>query len=237
MRRGRHARAAALRARAASLYSGAYLHAHAATITERFVVAQPNSASGPGTTLKTGGRGRRRLLGAAAIALAATTAGCGAFSRAEPPVCPRVVVLRETSQAVQIVPGATDVTGVRFLGRIADAQWNCDADTDDGRRYIDVALTLVIDVERGPAAPGDTGTAFDYYVAVTDRDQTILNKQVFRSDLPLPADRLKAAAQEELSIRVPLTAGTSGADYALMVGFQLSPEQLEFQRGHARAVR
>lgn len=201
-------------------------------------MAQSHSASGPETAMnRTATRAalrRRAALALAASGVALVVSGCGAFSRAEPPVCPRVVVLRDTAQAVQIEPGAKDVTGVRFLGRIADAQWACDADTDDGKRYLDVALTVVIDAERGPAAPDATATAFDYYVAVADREQTILNKQVFRSDLPFPANRLKAGSKEELSIRVPLPGTSTGADYALLIGFQLDREQLEFQRGHSR---
>lgn len=170
----------------------------------------------------------------AAAGLTMAVAGCSVFGGGEdaaPQPCPRVVVLQDTAKAVQFgEAGGRDITDIRFRGEIADARWVCDY--DDGR--IDMSMQVSILAERGPAAPDAQEARFDYYLAVTDRDDRILNKNVFDVSLPFGEGRLRSGSLDEVSLSIPLTAGENGDDRLVYLGFQLEADQVEYMRGRGR---
>lgn len=165
------------------------------------------------------------------VALAGALAGCSVFGGEEEEqfaqVCPRVVVLKDTAKAVQFRGGGgQDITDIRFQADIADARWTCDY--DDGT--VNVSMQVSVLAERGPAAPDAKEARFEYYVAVADRDDRILNKGIFDVTLPFDNGRLRSASLDEVALSIPLKPGESGADRLVYLGFQLDRAQLEYVR-------
>ena len=90
---------------------------------------------------------------------------------------------------------------------------------------------MTIGVQRGPAASYRTVT-LPYFVAVLHGDQ-IVSKHDLTLDATFPpnADRL-ALKSDPLELELPISRRMSSASYRLEVGFQLSPEQLAYNRAH-----
>jgi hypothetical protein len=161
------------------------------------------------------------------------TAGCGGddanvaqYGAGDPIACPTVSIVRDAAEVVQFRPGpGRDLTDVVARGAIADFSGTCDY-SDDGAI---VDLDLVIIAERGPAAGGDQAQ-FEYFVAVADPNRTVLAKEQFRTGVTFEEGRDRGIAAEELEQIIPMSRTGLGQDYQILVGFQLTPEQLEFNR-------
>jgi hypothetical protein len=104
----------------------------------------------------------------------------------------------------------------------------CDYD----RGGVTVQLQLAILGIRGPADAG-RATAFDYFVAIADPNGNIVAKEVFPVSFNFD-NRQRVGQIEDLEQRIPLADQADGAAYKIVVGFQLSPAELEWNR---RAVR
>jgi len=55
-------------------------------------------------------------------------------------------------------------------------------------------------------------------------------REAIAASVDIPAGRRRAGAREELLERIPLGAGKSGSDYEILVGFDLTPDQLAYNR-------
>ncbi|HZD25563.1 MAG TPA: hypothetical protein VE631_04825 [Alphaproteobacteria bacterium] len=163
---------------------------------------------------------------AAALALLAL-AGCSSFGKETRP-CPRVSMLKDASRITQYRPGpGRDLTDVVAEAGIASLQATCDYDDDD--HVLQVVTTINLAASRGPAFRGGSAS-FPFFVAVVDEQQHILGKRVFDSAIAFPQGQPRAAVFEEMEQDIPLKKDQTGADFEVIVGFQLSEEQLEHNR-------
>jgi hypothetical protein len=146
--------------------------------------------------------------------------------------CPLMGVLYESSRVVEFTTPEERFANVAWTGEMRGVRGLC--------RYTagePIVMNLEVDMAfgRGPAAEGQSHT-FRYWVAVTRKDQAPIAKEYFevKVDFPTGADRLRA--REELErIVIPRAAETvSGANFEVLVGFELTPEQLAFNRAGKR---
>jgi hypothetical protein len=88
---------------------------------------------------------------------------------------------------------------------------------------------------KGPKAGGDRRT-FKYWVAVTRRNQVVLAKQEFTVDVRFPRGADTVRKTETVSgIVIPRATETvSGTNFEVIVGLDLTPEQLAFNRAGKR---
>ena len=170
---------------------------------------------------------RAALAGALALALA----GCGLFSEAAPPqACPDAVILADAKNVTLYREGpGRDLTDVEFEGEIARIVGSCQY----GKRELTVTLVADLVATRGPAAP-DAEATLPFFVAITDEARNIVAKKVFDSAIPIPRGQRRAGVREEIEQVIPLPEGEPAPYYEIVVGFQLTPEQLERNR-RARA--
>ncbi|MQX35988.1 hypothetical protein [Roseospira navarrensis] len=178
----------------------------------------------------------RRLVLLAPLALA-VLAGCssGVFQRTEDRPCPPVRVEATSSEVTQFREGpGRDLTDVVLEAEIAGYQGECQYDDDEGS--VTVELVLDMTASLGPAATARTQNV-RYFVALPRFYPSERGKRVFESALAFPAnaDRVRYVG-EELSITVPMDPTDSAEDYPIYVGFQLTPEQAEYNRSQ-RPVR
>ncbi len=172
---------------------------------------------------------RRLYRGSTVAALLILLLGaCALFQRPPPGPCPRVSVLRDAAKLVQFRPGpGRDLIDVEFEGEITLLGGGCDYVDDD--RVIEMRLELRIAALRGPAARG-AKVELPYFVAIIGPDQAILAKQVFASPIEFEQNRRRAGALEQTDQTIPLQDGQTGADFEILVGFQLSAAQLDYNR-------
>jgi hypothetical protein len=69
---------------------------------------------------------------------------------------------------------------------------------------------------------------------VTDAAQNILAREVFDVDFVFEG-RPQVGSLEQLTQRIPLARGVDGRNYEVLVGFALTPEQVEWNRTQREA--
>jgi hypothetical protein len=148
-----------------------------------------------------------------------------------PPACPRASIISDGATVTRFREGpGRDLTDVTVKGEIVDVAVDCDYD----RRGVDVALQVAIAAERGPADRTRTAE-FDYFVAVADAQRNILAKEVFHVSLRFPPNQQRTGTVDEIEPRIPLKDRADGVDYHIIVGFQLTPEEIEWNRSQKAA--
>jgi hypothetical protein len=153
--------------------------------------------------------------------------GCSVFRKKEARSCPTAGVVAELRrhQVYRDGPGR-DLTDLRFTAGFGDVRGDCGYDRDN----LDVELTVPVVAERGPALDVNS-VDIEYFVAVTGPDRRILNKQPFHVRLDFSGGKNRANAIDELVIdRIKLPKGVDGGAYAIEVGFQLTPQEVEENR-------
>ena len=118
----------------------------------------------------------------------------------------------------------------RFVGEITDLAFNCDYD-DDG--FVDVDVTIDLELSRGPAAGGDFGH-YEYFVAVTDPRDTIIDKRIVAIDVKFPDDAPTVTRTEEVRWRIVFAPQPDARRHRVVVGFQLTREQIDHNRSGNR---
>jgi hypothetical protein len=107
---------------------------------------------------------------------------------------------------------------------LSEANLKCKYSSDS----VHFDLDVVIVAERGPAAKGDS-VDLSYFVAVTAPDQTILSKKPLTVRIGFEANQKRAGVTDHLEETIPL-GGRTGSDLNVVLGFQQSPEVVEFYR-------
>jgi hypothetical protein len=146
--------------------------------------------------------------------------------------CPFVKTLYDAGRFVEFVEGREASANVAFSGEIQSISAGCaykDAEP------IKVQLDILFALGRGPKATASSKT-FRYWVAVTKRNQEVLAKQYF--DLPVTfaagEDRLYATETIDQIVIPRATISTSGSNFEVLIGFDVTPEQAAFNRDGKR---
>ena len=181
-----------------------------------------------------------RLKSLAVFAAALALAGCQsvrdtlAEPEPNPGPCPNALALYDAHRLVQINGEETVFENVGFTGEILNVVSRCRY-TDREASPIDMELGVRMAFGRGPAAAGDTHT-YELFVAVTGLDSVVLDKRVFPVTVEFERGQDRVEVDEVFDpILIPRAApDTSGANYEVLVGFELTEEQLDFNRSGLR---
>ena len=168
----------------------------------------------------------------AAFALALLSA-CGNLnpfakkSAPSAPACPVAAILRPLANTVVFAPGADrKPLYTSWNGIFSDITATCRLEGDT----LHASLDNVIVGERGPA--GRTNDVdFDYFVALTASDQTVLGKKLFSVHVSAAPDAKRAGVTDHIDVAFS-TGGRPLTDLSLMVGFQLSPDAVQFYKNY-----
>lgn len=187
---------------------------------------------------------RRRTAGlAAAVIAVAGTAACAGQDR-DAPVCPRAVILADAQAMTRFAPGAAGVGAggvgagggsrlVDFDAEIADLASGCRREAGrDGGEVLVAAVAPLIVTRQGPANRSGRANFF-YFVSLVAPDRTIVIRESFASEARFDEDGARVERREDdppVTIDIPLRRDGSAADYEIVVGLQLSPDELEYNR-------
>jgi hypothetical protein len=147
------------------------------------------------------------------------------------PICPVTAVLSDAVTVTKLKPGAGQVlpvpANVAFSAEMSQAVLECDYDPETNRLVVNIEFA--VKGTRGPAATGQD-PPLEFFVAVVDADNNILSKRVFQSR-PLMAGRTTNTFTQTVDdFPVPLAMDTRPYDYEILTGFQLTAEELAFNR-------
>lgn len=174
-----------------------------------------------------------RVLGLCFL-LAACDSLSGMTNSSAPPPCPPVSTLGEAARITHFAEGpGRDLIDIDFTGRIVKLRGKCfyenNSDTSGG--LVRVEIIPEFKIERGAA--NRTRTAeFSYFVSIMDDHGNVLSKQ----DFPYTAKYWKNKTSvkdfdKPVELTIPFSSGQDGQDFNIYVGFQLTAEELDFNRG------
>lgn len=150
--------------------------------------------------------------------------------RANAGPCPYVKILYDAARYVELEGGRAAVANVGYTGEIEGISSDCEYREADPIR---VDMDVLFNLGRGPQAAGEQRT-YRYWIAVTERNNAILSKEYF--DLPVNFEGQRTASVTEKRTIVIPRAGieTSGSNFEILVGFDVTPEMAEFNRSGSR---
>jgi hypothetical protein len=165
--------------------------------------------------------------------LAAAAGSLGACSKSEvfAPACPQLSLLREGADLTRFTGSGRDITDLVLEAHLAAVPATCHW-ADKAHTKVEAKLQVAMSFARGPGMNGRT-VDVPYFLAISDGD-TIRDKQIFtaRAEFPTNADRV-GVTTPEASLLFPVSPEKSAAAYKITVSFQLTPEELAYNRGHA----
>ncbi len=142
--------------------------------------------------------------------------------------CPYVKVLYDAARYEEFKDGRVASDAVGYTGEIQDLASGCEYKAKDP---IHVEVELLFAFGRGPAAVG-SAKDYSYWVAVTDRNSSVIDKQYFTVHAAFPAGQDRVLVTDRINeIRIPrANSDVSGANFEVLVGFDVTPEMVDFNR-------
>jgi hypothetical protein len=165
---------------------------------------------------------------AGAVALALSAAACSSSGRQV--ACPSVAIVPELHSVAGFGPGpGRQDSDVVYGAVMLKADVSCSMDKKRGGLVVTNkiglnALRIRTDVKTAQVT---------YFEAIINRQQQILQERDFVIDLEWPGTQRQLQDTEELETFLPLAPNATGADYAILFGFRLTPEELQYNRDHA----
>ncbi|MES2861941.1 MAG: Tat pathway signal sequence domain protein [Pseudomonadota bacterium] len=144
--------------------------------------------------------------------------------------CPFVKILYDAARYVELTGDRPAAANVGYTGEIEGVTAGCSYQGDEP---ITVQMNILFNLGRGPQAQGDQRT-YRYWIAVTERNEAVLAKEYF--DLPVNFDgETTASSTQEQSVLIPrASATTSGGNFEVLIGFDVTPEMADFNRTGSR---
>lgn len=144
--------------------------------------------------------------------------------------CPYVKILYDAARYVELSGDRVAASAVGFTGEIEGLTSDCAYQANEP---ITVHTRVLFNLGRGPEAQGD-GRTYRYWIAVTERNKAVLAKEYF--DLPVNFNgALTASVTQDQVVVIPRAeATTSGDNFEILVGFDVTPQMAEFNRTGSR---
>ncbi|MBV9555001.1 MAG: hypothetical protein JO032_19660 [Alphaproteobacteria bacterium] len=140
--------------------------------------------------------------------------------------CPAAVILRPLANTAVFAGQAGELKppNVAWYGVFSDISVKCQVAGDTFR----AALDDIIVADRGPAVRGND-VDFTYFVSLTASDQTILGKKSFAVHVTVPSSAKRGGVNDHVEVAFA-TGGRPLSDLNITVGFQQTPQAIEFYK-------
>jgi hypothetical protein len=143
--------------------------------------------------------------------------------------CPLMGVLYDNSRLVDFAePNVQRYANIEYTGEMQGIRGLC--------RYVDddpITMSIEVDMAfgRGPAASPGRHT-YRYWVAVTRRGVAPIAREFFEVEVDFGSNEQVVTRTERIEhIVIPrANAEVSGENFEILVGFELTPEELQFNR-------
>ena len=141
--------------------------------------------------------------------------------------CPYVKTLYDAARYVEFKENREASANVAYTGEIQGISAGCQYKEDQPIR---VAMDVLFELGKGPQATGNS-KSFRYWIAVTDRNRSVLAKESFTVNANFGAKDRVYVTERINEILIPRAKlETSGANFEILVGFEVTPEMADFNR-------
>ncbi|MEO9903768.1 hypothetical protein [Nisaea sp.] len=164
------------------------------------------------------------------LVLLAFVAACSS-DEGPPPGCPVTNFVNDLDHVTVFTDNTVgDLTDVRFDAQLTSLSATCNFESDE--LALDIAFQII--AARGPAKK-DSQAAVTYFIAIADETGAVIAKQTFDNTLPFKGNLRRVAIKDEFEPTIPYPADRNILnDYRVLIGFQLTPEQLTYNRSRRR---
>lgn len=139
-------------------------------------------------------------------------------------VCPRAGLLTDAQKITHFRPGAgQDLTDIEYEAAIKSVTLSCDVN----EKNIDVELNVTMSAYLGAGATA-SNIRPQYFVTVMT-GETIVSKRTNTFNIPFTTAARSVTFSQASEFKIPLSGKSSG-NFDVMVGFQLSSEELAYNR-------
>lgn len=174
-----------------------------------------------------------RILAPGALCLALAACGGGPTSLdalTNPAPCPQASVLFDAARVVEF-HGGDNIENVGFTGEIMGVRSLCEY--EDGEPIMS-DLEIEFAFGRGQAASGNSHV-YPYFVAVTRRGAAVIAKETFSIEAEFDDSNIVYGSDRIRRISIPrANDDIGGQNFEIVVGFELTPEQLAWNRSGVR---
>ena len=164
-----------------------------------------------------------------AVASLSVLAGCGGGTASLLP-CPQVAVLQQAQTLASFLPGRSDVAAQITTAQITGVAGSCTLEKQ--QHLLEVKFQAGFLASKGPASNGAPLT-LPYFVAITEGDNVIA-KTDYTIALAFDGNASTAQAVSK-PIRIKLSSDRDSSDVQILVGFELTPDQLNEAESHPLA--
>jgi hypothetical protein len=160
----------------------------------------------------------------AALSVTAIPALAKSQARAKGIECPSVNILPEAIRITQMSNGRADLKA-----EIREPALACSVASGKAKSKLSFWVKSAI----SPNA-AVTARTVPYFVAIIV-DGEVIGKQVFSLALPFAGDDRKLMVKEKVArVDIPIAKDRAAEDYSVTIGFQLTPEQVEYNKTASR---
>ncbi|MDO9338171.1 MAG: Tat pathway signal sequence domain protein [Caulobacteraceae bacterium] len=144
--------------------------------------------------------------------------------------CPYVKVLYDAGRYIEFEGGKEAAGNVVYSGEIQGLSSGCEYKDAEPIR---VSLEALFALGKGPKATSDRKT-YRYWVAVTTRNSTVITKEYFDLPVRFADDRTMVTEKLEGIVIPRASMETSGSNFEVLIGFDVTPQMAEFNRDGKR---
>lgn len=145
--------------------------------------------------------------------------------------CPTGAVLSEAATLTRFKPGqGKDPTDVVLTGEMQTPKLSCDYDKESGK--VEVSVSVPITVKRGPAA-GNAPQKLSFFVAIVDTDSNVIVKHNYAREISLDENVFSLSESPDNTV-FNVAKDKKPVAYEVLIGFQLSRDELAYNRERHR---
>lgn len=143
--------------------------------------------------------------------------------------CPYVKSLYDAARYLEFKDDREASAAVGWTGEIQGISAGC-AYKDD--QPIKVRVEVLFEMGRGPQVEGGRQKTYRYWIAVTDRNRTVIAKEYFDLPVTFPegADRVYVTENIDEIVIPRASVTTSGSNFEVLIGFEVTPQMAAFNR-------
>jgi hypothetical protein len=147
------------------------------------------------------------------------------------PVCPATAVLSDAATVTKLKPGVAGAmakaTDISFQAEMSQARLDCNYARAENK--LTISVKFAVKASRGPAGAA-SNPQLPYFIAIIDSDNAVLVKNVYNSQPQLEGRSNNTYTETVSDLPVPLAMDRRPSDYEILTGFQLTPDELAYNR-------
>ncbi|WP_259782250.1 hypothetical protein [Aestuariispira ectoiniformans] len=150
------------------------------------------------------------------------------WSKPAPATCPEVRVLEDLGKVTRYKPGpGRDITDVLLEAEFSRVAGDCNVSDDS----IEVGLYVGMNASQGPAEQSDAAEV-NMIMAIADADRHIISRRSMPIKFSFAGNNSKIYYQERFLAEIPRKKDDNPEDYSIYLGYELSRDELNFNRGN-----